>query len=139
MGRLTLTICCRLRSSSARSSASAHPRQDRRLEKEGDVDGRHPATRLQSAGRQASCGRERLRSFAPFSPLCRTGSVRLVKDELEARAIKSNSWTTASGRRVGGKSFSRGALPDPTEPPLRDWGQGSLCTRIVLASEASSI
>jgi len=38
------------------------------------------------------------------------GSVRLLKDELEARGIKSKSWTTASGRSVGGKPFSRGAL-----------------------------
>jgi len=38
------------------------------------------------------------------------GSVRLLKDELEAPGIKSKSWTTASGRRVGGKPFSRGAL-----------------------------
>jgi DNA invertase Pin-like site-specific DNA recombinase len=38
------------------------------------------------------------------------GSVRLLKDELEARGIKSKLWTTASGRRVGGKPFSRGAL-----------------------------
>src|SRR5690349_1103312 len=37
------------------------------------------------------------------------GSVRLLKDEFEARGIKSKSWTTASGRRVGGKPFSRGA------------------------------
>src|SRR5262245_53122859 len=38
------------------------------------------------------------------------GSVRLLKDELEARGIKSKSWTTASGRLIGGKPFSRGAL-----------------------------
>jgi site-specific DNA recombinase len=38
------------------------------------------------------------------------GSVRLLKDALEAQAIRSKSWTTASGRRVGGKPFSRGAL-----------------------------
>ena len=38
------------------------------------------------------------------------GSVRLLQDELEAQGIKSKSWTTASGRRVGGKPFSRGAL-----------------------------
>jgi DNA invertase Pin-like site-specific DNA recombinase len=38
------------------------------------------------------------------------GSVRLLKDELEARGIKSKSWTSASGRCVGGKPFSRGAL-----------------------------
>src|SRR5690242_21598828 len=38
------------------------------------------------------------------------GSVRLLKDEFEARGIKSKSWTSASGRRVDGKPFSRGAL-----------------------------
>src|SRR6201982_3984184 len=38
------------------------------------------------------------------------GSVRLLKEELEARGIKSKSWTTISGRRVGGNPFSRGAL-----------------------------
>ena len=37
------------------------------------------------------------------------GSVRLLKDELKARGIRSKSWTSASGRRVG-KPFSRGAL-----------------------------
>jgi DNA invertase Pin-like site-specific DNA recombinase len=38
------------------------------------------------------------------------GSVRLLQAELESRGIKSKLWTSASGRRVGGKSFSRGAL-----------------------------
>ena len=38
------------------------------------------------------------------------GSVRLLKEECEARGIKSKSWTSASGRVIGGKPFSRGAL-----------------------------
>ena len=38
------------------------------------------------------------------------GSVRLLKDELEDRGIKSKSWTSASGRCRGGKASSRGAL-----------------------------
>jgi hypothetical protein len=37
-------------------------------------------------------------------------SARLLKDELDVRAIKSQSWTSASGCLWGGKSFSRGAL-----------------------------
>jgi DNA invertase Pin-like site-specific DNA recombinase len=45
-----------------------------------------------------------------FRRYAELGSVRLLKDELEAQGIKSKSWTTASGRRVGGKPFSRGAL-----------------------------
>jgi site-specific DNA recombinase len=45
--------------------------------------------------------------FRRYSEL---GSVRLLKAELEARGIKSKSWTSASRRLVGGKSFSRGAL-----------------------------
>src|SRR6202043_1352147 len=45
--------------------------------------------------------------FRRYSEL---GSVRLLKSELEARGIKSKSWTSVSGRLVGGKPFSRGAL-----------------------------
>src|SRR5205085_1444519 len=37
-------------------------------------------------------------------------SVLLVKEELHARGIKSKSSTSASGRPIGGKPFSRGAL-----------------------------
>jgi len=45
-----------------------------------------------------------------FRRYAELGSVRLLKEELEARGIKSKSWTSASGRCVGGKPFSRGAL-----------------------------
>src|SRR6266851_2902120 len=38
------------------------------------------------------------------------GSVRLLKDELEARSIQSKLRTSASGRLRGGKPFARGAL-----------------------------
>jgi len=45
-----------------------------------------------------------------FRRYAELGSVRLLNEELEARGIKSKSWTSASGRRIGGKPFSRGAL-----------------------------
>jgi site-specific DNA recombinase len=45
-----------------------------------------------------------------FRRYAELGSVRLLQAELEARGIKSKSWTSASGRLVGGKPFSRGAL-----------------------------
>ena len=38
------------------------------------------------------------------------GSVRLLKDELEAQSVRSKLRTTASGRISGGKPFARGAL-----------------------------
>jgi DNA invertase Pin-like site-specific DNA recombinase len=47
---------------------------------------------------------------AIFRRYAELGSVRLVKEELDARGIKSKSWTSASGRLIGGKPFSRGAL-----------------------------
>src|SRR5947199_5773867 len=47
---------------------------------------------------------------AIFRRYAELGSVRLVKEELDARGIKSKSWTSASGRPIGGKPFSRGAL-----------------------------
>ena len=45
-----------------------------------------------------------------FRRYAELGSVRLLKQELDARGIKSKSWTSASGRPIGGKPFSRGAL-----------------------------
>ena len=47
---------------------------------------------------------------AIFRRYAELGSVRLLKQELDARGIKSKSWTSASGRPIGGKPFSRGAL-----------------------------
>jgi len=45
-----------------------------------------------------------------FRRYAELGSVRLLKEELVARGIRSKSWTSASGRLIGGKPFSRGAL-----------------------------
>jgi DNA invertase Pin-like site-specific DNA recombinase len=45
-----------------------------------------------------------------FRRYAELGSVRLLKQELEARGINSKVWTSASGRVTGGKPFSRGAL-----------------------------
>ena len=45
-----------------------------------------------------------------FRRYAELGSVRLLKQELAAGGIKSKSWTNASGRVIGGKPFSRGAL-----------------------------
>jgi site-specific DNA recombinase len=45
-----------------------------------------------------------------FRRYAELGSVRLLKDELEARSIPSKLRTSASGRISGGKPFARGAL-----------------------------
>src|SRR5262249_1513086 len=45
-----------------------------------------------------------------FRRYAELGSVRSLKEGLEARAMKSKSWTSAAGRLIGGKPFSRGAL-----------------------------
>src|SRR6266404_2806074 len=45
-----------------------------------------------------------------FRRYAELGSVRLLKDELEARGIRSKLRTSASGRISGGKPFARGAL-----------------------------
>src|SRR6266480_1873799 len=45
-----------------------------------------------------------------FRGYAELGSVRLLKQELDARGISSKLWTSASGRPIGGKPFSRGAL-----------------------------
>jgi site-specific DNA recombinase len=45
-----------------------------------------------------------------FRRYAELGSVRLLKDELEAQSVRSKLRTTASGRISGGKPFARGAL-----------------------------
>jgi len=45
-----------------------------------------------------------------FHRYAKLGSMRLLKEELAAQGRKSKSWTSASGRVIGGKPFSRGAL-----------------------------
>src|SRR5262249_13409208 len=45
-----------------------------------------------------------------FGRYAELGSVRLLKAELEAQGRKSKSWTSAAGRVIDGKPFSRGAL-----------------------------
>src|SRR5712671_1170425 len=45
-----------------------------------------------------------------FQRYAELGSVRLLKAELEARGIRSKRWTSAAGRRWGGKPLARGAL-----------------------------
>jgi DNA invertase Pin-like site-specific DNA recombinase len=45
-----------------------------------------------------------------FRRYAELGSVQLLKEELDAQGRKSKSWTSASGRLIGGKPFSRGAL-----------------------------
>src|SRR5712672_3496481 len=45
-----------------------------------------------------------------FRRYAELGSVRLLKDELDARGIQSKLRTSASGRLRGGKPFARGAL-----------------------------
>ena len=47
---------------------------------------------------------------AIFRRYAELGSVRLLKAELEAQGRNSKSWTSAAGRLIGGKPFSRGAL-----------------------------
>src|ERR1700751_1777128 len=45
-----------------------------------------------------------------FRRYAELGSVRLLQAEFETGGIRSKSWTSFSGRLVGGKPFSRGAL-----------------------------
>jgi len=64
-----------------------------------------------------------------FRRYAELGSVRLLKDELDARSIQSRLRTSASGRRRGGKPFARGALYLMLQNPdlsRRDRPQGAI-------------
>src|SRR6202008_1831454 len=103
-------FCCPLRSSSARSSASASatrspPRNRRGC---GWAGGRRSGIGCRTASWSSSTAAEIVRSI--FRRYAELGSVRLLQAELEAQGRKSKSWTSAGGRVIGGKPFSRGAL-----------------------------
>src|SRR5262245_27327299 len=70
--------------------------------------GSMPAARCRRAKAMLSRVARPVRSI--FRGYAELGSVRLLRDALEARGIKSKSWTSAAGRLIGGKPFSRGAL-----------------------------
>src|SRR5215813_578278 len=99
--------CCPLPSLSARSSASASATRSPPQKRRGcgwagcrpSAIGCRTASWSSSTARRRSCARS-----------AELGSVRLLQAELEAQARKSKSWTSAAGRMIGGKPFSRGAL-----------------------------
>src|SRR5690348_5317523 len=100
---------------------------------------------------------------AIFRRYAELGSVRLLKAELEARGIRSKSWTSAAGRLIGDKPFSRGALylmlqnrlyrgeilhkgqshpgehPPIIDPPLWDAVQGQLGSNTAERNEAQIV
>jgi site-specific DNA recombinase len=61
----------------------------------------HELTVIES---EAETVRHVFRRYAAF------GSVRLLKEELDAHGIRSKRWASAAGRRWGGKPLARGAL-----------------------------
>ena len=90
-----------------------------RLKQKGMWMGGVPPLGYRVAGRQAPRDRAaRRRSCASiFRRYAELGSVRLLKEELDARGIKSKSWTSASGRRDWRQAIlARRALPDAAEP-----------------------
>src|SRR5499433_4304400 len=102
--------CCPLRSlsvrSSARASATRSPPQKRKGMWMGGVPLGYRAQdrKLVIVDSEAELVRSIFRRYTEL------GSVRLLKDELEARSIQSRLRTSAAGRISGGKPFARGAL-----------------------------
>ena len=94
-------VLCAVR---ARGHRRAHPRQDRRLEKEGDVDGRRAAARVSGAGPQARRRRQRGGNRAlDLPPLCRTrlgavveGGARRLRDQKQVVDERFGSRSSAA-------------------------------------------
>src|SRR6516165_67800 len=132
MGRLTLNVLLSF-AQRARGHRRAHPRQDRCLETEGDVDGGHPAARLPGAGRQARHHRARGRARSRhFLRLCRTR----LGPVIEGRIRSSGDQEQVVDKRFGSPRWrqailARCALPNIAEPPLSrpDRAQGSIPSR----------
>src|SRR5215471_5053352 len=70
----------------------------------------HRSTWCRAARHSLSEPWARYRCYSRYARVKAVTLTTPLKDELEARRIDSRSWTSASGRLVGGKPFSRGAL-----------------------------
>ena len=108
-----------LRPVRARGHRRAHPRQDRRLEEEGHVDGRPAAARLRRQGPQAGRQRSRGGDGPPHLPaLCRSSrSVRALQEELDRDGIVSKARIDRYGRSLRRQAAGpRRALSDAAEP-----------------------
>ncbi len=100
-----------LRPVRARGHGRTHPRQDRRLEEEGDVDGRQPALGLRCEGQKLIVNKaeaETVRSI--FRQYREIESVRELRDRLAAEGVTSKRRVRRDGSIVGGKPINRGAL-----------------------------
>src|SRR5262249_3082916 len=110
-------VLCAVR---ARGHGRAHPRQDRRLEEEGDVDGRRAAARVSGAGPKARHHRQRGGNCSlDLSPLCRTR----LGPAFEGRARSPKDRPPIVDERFGSPRrrqavLTRRALPDLAEPYL---------------------
>ena len=110
MGRLTLNVLLVLRPVRARGHRRAHPRQDRRLEAEGHVDGRLPPLGYDVQDRKLVVNESEAETVrAIFRRYAELGSVRVLKEELEG-VIVSKHRVDRFGRESGGKPLARGAL-----------------------------
>ena len=99
-----------LRPVRARGHRRAHPRQDRRLEDEGHVDGRPAAARLRRQGPQARRQRGRGRDRpADLPALSRTRLGSLLKAALDARGVVSKRREGSRRERATAARRSRAA------------------------------
>jgi len=118
MGRLTLTVLLSFAQFEREVMDERHPRQDRRLEEERDVDERRAA--VSGAGPQARHHRQRGGNCSlDLSPLCGTrlgpafeGRARSLKDR--QRIVDERFGSPRRGQAV----LTRRALPDFAEPYL---------------------
>jgi hypothetical protein len=63
-----------------------------------------------------------------FQRYAELGSIRSLKEELEARGLTSKFWTSASGRLWGGKPFARGAPATPPSATLAGEPRNRACS-----------
>ena len=119
MGRLTLNVLLSFCSVRARGDRGAHPRQDHRIQEEGDVDGRQPAARIRSERTTRlvinEAEAEQVRDI--FQRYLAIGSVDNLQNELTAAGVRSKCRVTRAGATIGGNAFSRGATLSSAHQP----------------------
>ena len=148
MGRLTLNMLLELRAVRARGDRRAHPRQDRRLEGQGHVDGRQPAARLSSpTGARCKVVEEHADTHPRVFPADTSTSAMSACSSTSSitRACWSPQRFTSTGRRMGGVPFTRGQIykifsrtrSTPARSTIRGWSTTVSTRRSLCATSGS--
>ena len=111
MGRLTLNVLLSFAQFEREVTERAHPRQDRRLQGQGHVDGGRDLAWLSTFRAGAVVNEPEAETVRRiYQRYWNSDRSSVMREELERSGVRSKAWITREGRPMGGLVIGRGAL-----------------------------